>query len=162
MTSLDVDDDDGVDEEPEPRPAAAPRPRGSPTPVGEIDPGAALLAALRDDEEILEGLGVDPAGYAGVLVDASEAGLLPASTGWITVVKNGAKLVSSRLRLDANTRQQHQRQWARRHRPETAAGGGGSSSTGRHGGNGGIEGTRRHWRHTAAYGGNDGERLWRR
>ena len=35
-------------------------------------------------------------------------------TGWVTLVKNGNKLVSSRLRLDVSTRQQHSQQWARR------------------------------------------------
>ena len=34
--------------------------------------------------------------------------------GWVTLVKDGQRLVSSRLRLDANSRQQHQDQWARR------------------------------------------------
>ena len=37
-----------------------------------------------------------------------------AKTGWVTLVKNGNKLVSSRLRLDVMTRQQHSQQWTRR------------------------------------------------
>ena len=35
-------------------------------------------------------------------------------TGWITLVKDGEKLVSSRLKLDANSRWQHQGMWVRR------------------------------------------------
>lgn len=35
-------------------------------------------------------------------------------TGWVTLVKDGQRLVSSRLRLDASARQQQQQQWARR------------------------------------------------
>ena len=34
--------------------------------------------------------------------------------GWVTLVKGGEKFVSSRLRLDVSTRQQHSQQWARR------------------------------------------------
>ena len=34
--------------------------------------------------------------------------------GWVTLVKNGAKLVSSRLRLDTKTRRQYNEQWSRR------------------------------------------------
>ena len=38
----------------------------------------------------------------------------PPTIGWITLQKDGTKLVSSRLRLDMVSRQQHQQQWARR------------------------------------------------
>ena len=37
-----------------------------------------------------------------------------AKEGWVTLVKDGEKLVSSRLRLDISTRQQHSQQWSRR------------------------------------------------
>lgn len=38
----------------------------------------------------------------------------PVTSGWITLVKGGVKLVTSRLRLDAGTRRQHHEQWSRR------------------------------------------------
>ena len=34
--------------------------------------------------------------------------------GWVTLVKDGKKLVTSRVRQSANTRQQHAQQWTRR------------------------------------------------
>ena len=34
--------------------------------------------------------------------------------GWVTLMKNGVKLVSSRLRLDTKTRRQYNEQWSRR------------------------------------------------
>ena len=37
-----------------------------------------------------------------------------ANTGWVTLVKNGKKLVSSRLRLEPNRRYQYSEQWTRR------------------------------------------------
>ena len=38
----------------------------------------------------------------------------PLLTGWVTLKKNGKKLVSSRLKLDTTARQQHMQQWERR------------------------------------------------
>ena len=48
------------------------------------------------------------------IVDADNGPKLMVSSGWVTLKKDGVKLVSSRLRLDSTTRQQYQRQWARR------------------------------------------------
>lgn len=39
---------------------------------------------------------------------------LAGQTGWITIMKNGNKLVNSKLRLDTFTRNQHSQQWIRR------------------------------------------------
>ena len=52
----------------------------------------------------------DAAGVGG----ASLSELTGWSTGWVTLVKNGEKLVSSRLRLDVDAKRQQRLQWSRR------------------------------------------------
>ncbi|KOO30465.1 olfactory receptor 6n2-like protein [Chrysochromulina tobinii] len=53
----------------------------------------------------------DASSFRGVLV----------TYGWVTLKKDGNKLVSSRLRLDMTTRQLYQRQWERNNRVESGA-----------------------------------------
>ena len=60
--------------------------------------------------------------------DEDEGDVITKLTGWVTLVKDGVKLVSSRLKLDAGQRAQHKGMWERRvgrnplaHKPGVAA-----------------------------------------
>jgi len=69
------------------------------------DDGGKLPAALDD-------AGVE--GDGGGLTTADEPPAGAGNVGWVTLLKDGRKLVTSRVRQSAGSRQQHERQWARR------------------------------------------------
>ena len=52
------------------------------------------------------------------------------NVGWVTLLKDGKKLVTSRVRQSAGSRQQHERQWIRRLANDKAAKGGVNSKGG--------------------------------
>lgn len=83
-----------------------------------VTEAAELSARLKEEAMQLEAAPVPadqtaPGNYF-VPDDASSFRAMPVTSGWVTLMKDGVKLVSSRLRLDSTTRQQYQRQWERR------------------------------------------------
>lgn len=69
--------------------------------------GAKLALRPLEEDEVLQELGPLPSGE-------SMRPTPVASRGWVTLVKDGKKLVTSRVRLHAGQRQQHMAQWSRR------------------------------------------------
>ncbi len=62
-----------------------------------------------------DGSGSGGGGLSGALTPSPGAASPPArQTGWVTLVKNGQKLVSSRVQLGPGSRRQYMQQWARR------------------------------------------------
>lgn len=70
-------------------------------------PNGSKLSSLREDEVLQEDLGLSP--QAGAPAPPTVIG-----RGWVTLVKEGKKLVTSRVRLHSGQRQQHMHQWNRR------------------------------------------------
>ena len=65
-----------------------------------------------DGEDNKGGFGGEGGEASGIVLDAASSS--GASVGWVTLVKQGKKLVTSRVRQSANSRQQHAQQWTRR------------------------------------------------
>ena len=78
------------------------------------DPAVPNSAAGTDSNHEADASGHEASGARGSALPAADSKRLTARVGWVTLLKDGHKLVTSRVQESASHRQQSKDQWARR------------------------------------------------